>query len=112
MDGDPRPANRHLDAVDETQALCLRLRARFGQAAEFVMVRERQDVDAIAGRALHQRRRRKQAVGSGGVAMEVVVGHRRAWHSMLILTCPPAAPVAQTQSRKASSSSASRSGWS
>ena len=53
MDGDPARLHRYFNAVDKTQAQFSRTRTRFGQAGDFVVIGEREDIDTIAGRTLY-----------------------------------------------------------
>ena len=49
---------------------------RLAQAAHDVVIGQREDIDAALRRTRDDRRRRKQAVGMGRMAVEVVARHR------------------------------------
>jgi hypothetical protein len=83
------PGNRYLDPIDKTQIDLVCGRPRFGQAAEFVVIGQRQQFDAIPLGAPDYLGRRQQAVGYGRMAVQISVKrfHAAKNSSIICATC-------------------------
>ena len=75
MNRDVLPRHGELGAADECDSRLTSGLLRFAHAAHDVVIGQGEHVDAAFRRAGDDRRRRKEAVGMGGVAVEVVAEH-------------------------------------